>query len=121
MARSASTLRSSVMPALLQTVDELAVRKVVHPRRRVDSGNPELTKIPLALPPVAIGIHERFIDRIGCGAKQFAAAAAKSFGQLQYFLTTSSRFESSFYSHNGSPERILRSGGDTAKRSLRSP
>jgi hypothetical protein len=80
-------------------MDEFAVGQIIQSGSGIDSGNPELSKIPLAHSAIAIRIHQGFVDGVCGGTKQFASAAAKTFGQLQHFFATSSGLKSAFYSH----------------------
>lgn len=83
----------------LQSLDESAVGEMVHPRRCIDSDDPEPSEISLLRPSIAVSVHQGLIDRIGCRPKQFAPSAPESFGQLKYLFPAPSGFKSSFDSH----------------------
>jgi hypothetical protein len=50
-------------------VNEFAVGQIVQPGSGIDSGNPELSEIPLTRSAITIRIHQGFVDGICRGTK----------------------------------------------------
>lgn len=82
-----------------ESMHKLAVRQIVHPCCRIDSGNPEAAKIPLSGLAVSVSVGKCTVNGVCGGPEQFAVAAAKPFGQSQHFISPSSCLEATFYSH----------------------
>jgi len=78
---------------------EFAVGQFIHARRRIYPNDPQSPEVSFADTTIAIGIHERPIDRIRRCAEQLAMASTKPLGQIQYFFSPSVGFEPSFDTH----------------------
>ncbi len=83
-ARSASTFRSSSIPAFVAPVHELVVREAVRARRGVDARDPELAELALAHLPVAVRVGERVLDLLLRVAVVRRFAAPVALGLLEY-------------------------------------
>lgn len=67
---------------LLQSMNELAVGKIVHTGGSIDSGDPKLSEIPFPRFSVPECIHQCLVDRVCRCTKYFTAAGHKPFGQF---------------------------------------
>jgi hypothetical protein len=83
-----------------QAVNELAVRKPVSPGSSVYASNPQRSEISFLDTPVSECIVQGPVNRLGGTSEQLAPGTSVPFGQLQYFVSSLSRFKSSFYSRH---------------------
>ncbi len=86
MARSDSTLRSTVTPGEIEAVDEPAVVEPERPHRRVEALNPERPEGALAPLAVAVGVLVGLLDRLLGDPDGVLAAAVKALRLLEDLL-----------------------------------
>ena len=79
---------------------QLAVRKTVEPRRRVDSGDPELSEISLSSSSAHIGIVQRLHNGLSCDTVRLALVAEIALGELKNLSALFQRVYTSFNTHN---------------------
>ena len=96
MARSDSTLRSTVMPDFDKAVDEDAVGHAERTHRGIDALDPERAEGALLALAVAEGILAGLLDRGFRGADGVLAAAAETLGGLVDFLVPGVRGHTAF-------------------------
>jgi hypothetical protein len=65
-----------------ESMHEFTVGQVIHPRTRINSGDPEAAKIPFFDLSVPVGISKRPIYGVRSCPKEFAVTAAKPSGQF---------------------------------------
>ena len=66
----------------LESMHEFTVGQVIHPRTRINSGDPEAAKIPFLDLAVPISISKRPVNGVRSCPKKFAVTAAKPPGQF---------------------------------------
>ena len=96
MARSDSTLRSTVMPDFDKAVDKDAVGHAERTNRGIDALDPERAERALLALAVAEGILPGLFDRGLGGADGVLAAAAETLGGLVDFLVLGVRGHTAF-------------------------
>ena len=96
MARSDSTLRSTVMPDFDEAVDKDAVGHAERTHRGIDALDPERAEGALLALAVAEGILPGLLDRGLGGADGVLAAAAETLGGLVDFLVLGVRGHTAF-------------------------
>jgi hypothetical protein len=65
-----------------EAMHEFTVGQIIHPRTRINSGDPEAAKIPFFDLAIPVGIGKRPVDGIRSCPKEFAVATAKPPGQF---------------------------------------
>jgi hypothetical protein len=76
----------------LQVADQLAVAHAVKTSRRIDTGDPQPTKIALPFPAIAVGIPECLHYLLIRCPKQLRVGATKSLRQLQNLFAPLPRY-----------------------------
>src|SRR6185369_16027826 len=84
---------------LLQAVDQARVRDAVHPRGRVDAGDPERAEVAAAHAPAPGRLHHRALDGLDRPLVGAVAPAAEALGELQDAISTPTSLESTLDAH----------------------
>ena len=77
-------------------MDKPRVQHAMVAARRRNTGDPEPSKIPLAIAAVAIGVLLRLVHRFRSGAKELALRAVIAFRKFEPLLMTRARLGPAF-------------------------
>ena len=91
IASSDRLLRSSVTPACLQPVDQLAVGEAVLARGGVDADHPQAAEVALLAAAADEGVFERGVDRLFRGTIQLALVGVIALRQPKQLLPLGAR------------------------------
>ena len=90
-----------------QIVDQSAVGRAVHPRCRIDAGDPQSPEITLPGAAVAVGIPKALQHGLVCSSEEIMPGAIHPLGHFQYLLVTLAgnlaAFNSGHFSHSCEP------------------
>jgi hypothetical protein len=91
---------------VFELADQLAVADPIDPRRRIDSGNPQTTEVPLLLTTIPVGITQGFHYLLIGHAEESGVGTPEPLRHLQYLLVPLPRHITALNSHEF-PLRLL--------------